>query len=94
VYGSLLYLAEGKRDLSAPWARYVGDIAGVTNPKIVIVDLYNQQVGIFRLSEEFSTIKQTSQVYCIYGNVSLYPRLWQAAELKILRSSRHFKNKL
>ncbi len=43
---SLLYLAEGKRDLSAPWARYVGDIAGVTNPKIVIVDLYNQQVGL------------------------------------------------
>ena len=41
---SLLYLAEGKRDLSAPWARYLGDIAGVTNPKIVIVDLYNQQV--------------------------------------------------
>jgi hypothetical protein len=41
-----LYLAEGKRDLSAPWARYVGDIAGVTNPKIVIVDLYNQQVGL------------------------------------------------
>ncbi len=42
---SLLYLAEGKRDLSAPWTRYLGDIAGVTNPKIVIVDLYNQQVG-------------------------------------------------
>ena len=44
-YYSLLYLAEGRRDMSAPWARYLGDIAGVTNPKIVIVDLYNQQVG-------------------------------------------------
>jgi hypothetical protein len=44
VLGSLLYLAEGKRDMLAPWARYLGDIAGVTNPKIVIVDLYNQQV--------------------------------------------------
>jgi hypothetical protein len=29
VFGSLLYVAEGKRDMSAPWTRYLGDIASV-----------------------------------------------------------------